>query len=187
MFTLAIVNPPAAIHCFRQLQERINASKHIYTSLKFDMPPLMTDSLQDLLTLEVSNQQGVRTRPIHTLQNCAQYPELGAVEDYHGNSYHRDCLSVYLTDQRLRYPNLPLCPMPDCQQKLPATVLSTQKLVSTTMLIFTHVIKTPLWYAKFAISRYPRSASWNMAVRYALCVPIVAILLLECARCVSVI
>ena len=125
MLTLAITNqiPPTASEHFRQLQERVSASKGIYTAVKFAMPPLMSDSLKALLALKVPDQQPAYTRAPHTVQNCEQYPELGAFEEYHGHRFHRDCLSAYLNTLQLRYPNLPPCPVPDCQQHLPDTVL----------------------------------------------------------------
>lgn len=125
MLTLAITDqiPPTASDHFRQLQERVNATKGIYSAVKFAMPPLMSDSLQALLALKVSDQPSTYAKAPHTVQNCEQYPELGAFEEYHGHRFHRECLSAYLNTLQLRYPNLPPCPVPDCQHQLPDEVL----------------------------------------------------------------
>lgn len=122
--TLTQEIPLAAADYFRVLQERVSVAKNIYGAVGSALPPLMSEAVKGLLALQVSNQQTAPIRDSHTVQNCEQYPELGGFEEYHGHRFHRDCLCVYLTTLQLRYPNLPSCPVPGCQQHLPDTVLN---------------------------------------------------------------
>lgn len=125
LLTLAITQeiPAAAGDYFRQFHERVGVAKNIYGAVGSGFPPLMSESVKGLLALKVASQQAGPAKEPHTVQNCEQYPELGHFEEYHGHHFHRDCISQYLTTLHLRYPNLPNCPVPGCQQQLPDTVL----------------------------------------------------------------
>lgn len=100
---------------------KIQAAK-TYISLKKLEVDLATPSLQRVLNLPDYVPPAKPNDP-HTILNCEQYPEDQDWVKYHGHIFHKICLSNYLLEINLQYPNMPKCPLTDCPQQLPDTVL----------------------------------------------------------------
>lgn len=121
-FLLAICAsvPPEAKDKYLKMVGKIQAAK-AYASLRQLEVNLATSSLQKVLDLP--DCEPIRAKEPHTILTCEQYPEDQDWLNYHGHYFHRTCLSNYLLEISLQYPNMPKCPLTDCPQQLPDTVL----------------------------------------------------------------
>ena len=89
---------------------------------------LDTPAINHLLTLTEPRPVEIESKPPHGITTCEWYRE----EDrdfvsYHEHSFHRKCLSDYLLEIELVYPNMPKCPVEECQVLLPDTVLDLNR------------------------------------------------------------
>ena len=120
LLAICLSVPPEAKEKYMKMLGKVQAAK-AYISLRHLEVNLSTPSLQSVQNLP--DFEPIRAKDPHSVLTCEQYPEDQDWLNYHGHYFHRTCLSNYLLEISLEYPNMPKCPLNDCPLQLPDTVL----------------------------------------------------------------